>query len=197
MSQLIIGIAAVVLIVGLALAGTSYFGPRFMEAGAAKNSLIVLAAMRQTSDAIAIYRLKYRNSTPDSTRFIQRLITAGALKSAPANPFISAAPTSDTAAGAWPYPVYRVGAYANAILTSTQKRHTHIVMDLGASTQARNTCLDIQKRFDATSFNTAATITNLTWFDSRTFAQPRGGCFRMDGGIPGITQKNYVAYIQD
>jgi len=192
---MVIGIIGIVLIVALSLAGASYLGPRFSEAGANKSALTALSAIRQTSDAISIYRLKSRNSTPNTTMFLQRLLDTGVLKTAPTNPFITAAPTGATVAAAWPYPVIWNGN--GGVFNGAATRHSHLVMSLGTSNGARAACAEIQRKAEATTLNSANTIVTATTFASRMSVQPKGGCFRMSSGIAGIPANTYVIYQQD
>lgn len=197
MSNVLMGLIGVVLFVGLALASVTYLGPRILGASANRNAQLVLGSLQQTSAAIRLYRLRTRTVVPDTTQFVDRLTAAGVLKSAPPNPHLSAAPSSSTIAGAWPYPVYTAGIGDDAVLSNAASNHTYLVMALGSSRSAQATCIEIQRTLGSDALLSASLMSVSDTFANRRAAAPLGGCFRLSAGISGISAGDYVAYLSD
>jgi type II secretory pathway pseudopilin PulG len=168
MSNVLIGIIGVILFIGLALAGALFLGPRFQEATLNSRASAAVQAASQLAHATNLYETTngaYVNNTLDVATTLK---TAGFLKSEPGNPVVA----TNTP--------FTIGE--NAGLESN--RPTFVLMYLGQSTTARDTCIAIEKQMGHTDRLDIATMERTIVFWEHA-AKGKSGCHRNLGSFGG------------
>ena len=180
MSNVLIGIIGVILFIGLAIAGAVYMGGLVLDGGVQRNAGIIVSGGQQTAVAVRMYQAKNRGYFPNSTNPMPLLISSGAMKATPINPF-----------GAQYTPVV---TDINGSLTTN--RPGYVAIYLGQSEQAMKACIEIEIQNNHTDRITPAVMQQTIPF--LTHVTPgRAGCHRNQGffGTPNSSSSDqYLAY---
>lgn len=166
MSNVIIGIVGVILFIGLAIAGASFLGPRFVESTAKSKASAVMQANATIAGAVQVRDRELQVSTP-SDAVLEDILHPNYIGEMPRNPAGGAAPILVDASGAQSGPA------------------SFVIMEV-AGTNADEICNAISRQGGG-----PAVAPRLT---SADIGRPVG-CFRITNDVSGqIRSGDFIAY---
>lgn len=171
MSQMLIGILALVLVIGLALAGASYFGDDVLASRAKSRAAAVVSATSQVANAVSVRYAEMGGTVPVTADISATLVTPGYLQGIPIDPIGSGnSPRLMTASG-----------------SATSGMAEIAVLDLGAD--AEPVCVQIGVQAGQLVRGATSPVV------ATSFPVRESGCFKAGAGAGGdLTVGNFYAF---
>lgn len=182
MSNVLIGILAIVLFMVVAIGSAIFLGPQFDDAQSMGAASSAIQAVSEVATGVNTFRMATGYTYGAGLESAQRLVDAGVLRRVPENPVISGrAPQI-------------IGANGNDFLQSSAAEQAVwvprvVVMSLGADRLACTHVMRMLGHISGEALVSESAVTPLVGSNDRT-----AGCFRASQGGTGVAANDYVAF---